>query len=54
MPGAADKSFIDDVLVQLLREIANDESIRIEELPNRFTKKNPVGPPKRDSLTNVQ
>lgn len=34
-----ERNFIEDVLVPLLRLISSDQSIRIEDLPTKFTKR---------------
>jgi hypothetical protein len=40
--NGTERNFQEDVLVPLLRLIQNDQSVRIEDLPTKFTKRKPV------------
>jgi hypothetical protein len=43
--SGGNKNLIDDVLVPLLQLIDKDENIRIQELPNKLTKRKGDGMP---------
>lgn len=43
--SGGDKNLIEDVLIPLLQIISKDESIRIQDMPNKLTKRKGDGMP---------
>ena len=39
--NSGDKNLLEDALLPLLRIIENDESIRMQDMPNKYTKRKP-------------